>query len=358
MKILFVLRSDAETKKGGDVNLLMNFKALLDDTFVCSFVNGVPKSVSDYDKVICANLDRPIEAVKTLELCLDSNVDFYLYTLHHPYSGIREYLRFGVTGFKKFISLISFRNPVVYEQFLWTIRFFYTLLFERKLIPYGSVKKAQKKLLAESTGVLMVSKEEEVEIIKDIGPISARVSYVPHLLDFECTSRRQPLINSVLCPGRIETRKNQQFILKLAKLRPNIQFTFVGPSVKSESQYFVDFKNAVDNLKNVEYLDALPAHDFYKRLSTHKVVLTASWFEVTSLIELFVLNSGSRLVSSKCSYNHSFFKHGFAYDSNDIDSCLRQIDLAISINEYGHIKGYPDAHEIRKLLYNSIGCFE
>ena len=92
-KILIVLRHDADSKPGGDSNLLEHISKLLPD-YQTDIVYGVPLSVVDYEYVISSNLDRPIEGYELLKLCKKSSIPLHFMTLHHcSNNAISNYLK-------------------------------------------------------------------------------------------------------------------------------------------------------------------------------------------------------------------------------------------------------------------------
>ena len=330
-KVLIVLRHDARNKPGGDSNLLKEISKLLVG-FDVHIAYGVPNSVADYDFVMSSNLDRPIEGYDLLKLCNKSSTPLHFMTLHHHSNqAISNYLRKGLFGWKFFIAVISNYNPIKYEQFLWNIRVCLSYLKKSKNLKFGSVANAQKKLIKECKYLLVVSRHELESIKKDVGNIASKVIYMPHVLKNNNSIKNNSIKNNtiqekiIFCPGRIECRKNQLFILEVAENMPEYKFIFMGNVNQSDKSYVKSFFKKANKLKNVDILSALKEDDFNEFLASSNIVLTASWFEVTSLIELQVLRSGNKLVCNSLSYNDSFFTNSLVYKHNDIESCCKKI---------------------------------
>ena len=94
--------------------------------------------------------------------------------------------------------------------------------------------------------------------------------------------------------------------------------------------------------------------EFRQYLLSSDIVLTASWFEVTSLIELDVLKNGKKLVTCSKSYNHSFFSNPFAFEAHDINECAEVIIKASKIENYQINGCYPDNDKIIKGYIDSL----
>ena len=105
-KILIAVRFDAEAKNGGDYQMMRAFAAELQRPFETEICFGVPKAdqLNDVAAVLATNLDRPLEAWRTMLACQARGIPFVIYTLHHPHAGIEAYLRTGTQGIKAKIA--------------------------------------------------------------------------------------------------------------------------------------------------------------------------------------------------------------------------------------------------------------
>lgn len=129
-KILVATRHDAIDKPGGDAHLLHQFAKELEAEFDVEVIVGVPSAsrLENVAAVLCANLDRPVEADRTLELCSERNIPVYLYALHHPDAGVSASLRHGVQGWKRHVARWARYRPEAYETSLWMLRVIVTLV--------------------------------------------------------------------------------------------------------------------------------------------------------------------------------------------------------------------------------------
>ena len=347
-KVLIVLRHDAREKPGGDTALLTEIYTSLSH-FDCTLITGLPKSVAGFKFVIGCNLDRPIEGYELLKLCKSDSVPLHFMTLHHSsHQAMSDYLKYGIVGWKKIIAFFSNYEPIKYEQLLWNIRVTIDKIFRRHDLKYGDIIKAQRALVRESEYLLVVSSDEIRSIEKDIALIASKTIIFPHLLPADTqrtTADKEEKI--IFCPGRIECRKNQLFILRVAELMPDLDFVFMGRINKSDKKFYRLFIRKVSKLKNVTVAQPLGVREFRNYLMNADVVLTASCFEVTSLIELDVLKEHRKLVCSSSSYNNSFFTNSLQYEFNSVSSCIEKINCALS-GDYSVFGRYPQNSAIIK----------
>lgn len=295
------LRSDAATKPGGDVNLLRGFADELSSRHQVETVIGIPTpaALGASDVVLTANLDRPVEPAATLARAERAGVPMVHYTLHHPAAGVRAYLEFGATGVRRTLARLAGGSPTRYEQLLWTLHAGADLVRERRVPAYGSVRRAQRRLLASSR--LVVSSTAEAEAIStDIGPIGQH-DIVAHPVDFP-PGAHQPVTGRVVVPGRIESRKNQLLALALANRFPDVEFLIVGGYNPADARYRDQVTDALTRTANATHIEHLAKDEFYPLLLTAQVILSASWFEVTSLIERYGAANGIPMVISRHSY--------------------------------------------------------
>lgn len=301
LRILVSLRSDAATKPGGDVNLLRGFAEELSARHRVETVVGVPAmaELRAADLVLTANLDRPVEPAVTLARAEEAGVPMVHYALHHPAAGVRAYLDNGADGVRRILARLAGGSPARYEQLLWTLHAGADLVRERRIPAYGSVRRAQRRLLRSSRLVVSSSAEADA-ITADIGPIGDH-DIVAHPVDFP-PGPHQPVVGRVVVPGRIESRKNQLLALGLADRFPDVEFLLVGGFNPGDGRYRNRVVDALAGTANTTHIEHLPKDDFYPLLRTAQVILSASWFEVTSLIERYGAANGIPMAISRHSY--------------------------------------------------------
>lgn len=333
LRILVSLRSDGSTKPGGDVNLLRSFAQELSARHRVETVVGVPAAteLAGHDLVLAANLDRPIEPAATLARAQAAGIPMVLYTLHHPAAGVTAYLANGVTGIRRQLGRLAGGSPTRYEQLLWGLHAGSDLVRERRRPAIGSVRRSQQRLLASAHPVVSCPAEAEA-IAADVGPIGSPdvpLDVVAHPVDFPAGPRRS-VAGRVVVPGRIESRKNQLTALALAERFEELEFLFVGGLNRSDRRYGARFVERLAATPNATHIEHLPKDEFYPLLLTAQVVLSASWFEVTSLIELFSVANGIPLVVSQYSYLTGDGPIS-RFDPADLDAAAAALGAALAV---------------------------
>ncbi|MEL6984322.1 MAG: glycosyltransferase [Actinomycetota bacterium] len=333
LRILVSLRSDAATKPGGDVNLLRGFGDELADRHRVETVIGVPNrdDLRSADVVLTANLDRPVEPAATLARAEQAGVPMVHYTLHHPAAGVRAYLENGAHGVRRVLARAAGGSPTRYEQLLWTLHAGATLVRDRRRPAVGSVRAAQERLL--SSARLVVSSLAEAEAITaDLGSIGAH-DVVAHPADFPPGEHR-PTPGRVVVPGRIESRKNQLLTLALARRFPDTEFLLVGGYNPADARYQRLVAAELARTANATHVEHLPKDEFYPLVRTAQVIVSASWFEVTSLIERYGAANGIPMVISR----HSYLADADAirpdtihrFDPSDLDQAAGALSAALA----------------------------
>ncbi len=310
-KVVVQLRSNSEASPGGDANLMLKLGDMLSKNYIVEYLYG---SVTNFDNIhciICCNLDRPVEAYFTLKAAQKRNVPVILYALHHPYDGIKKYLKsIRFLSLKGLISRLSLYDCNRYEDILALIKSSLNFL-KGNGWKYKTTRYCQLYLLEHCENILVVNEYERKKIEDDVCKLEELSKYVsfPHPINlekgfYEYTSFKG---DYVLVAGRIETRKNQLSILNVAKINPTIRFKFCGALSLSERSYGRKFLQDLSALDNCEYVGELDIQEFNDLLKNSRYLLTGSYFEVTSLIELYALSYGVPVIRVYGSYLSEFY---------------------------------------------------
>lgn len=356
-------RYDYPSKKGGDTDLLNSLSNLLKEKYHVEIGNINSRSLNTYDLVISANLDRPVEAYSLLKKCKKSDTKFALYTLHHPYDGVKEYLRKGTYGKKKVLAYLSSYNPTSYEFLAWLIKVCMHIIRFKKILPISNIKKAQSYLLKNSDYILVTSEKEKKTIEDDIEKISGKVLKLPHILPKKSQdiNKKKSIKDKnnknliIICPGRIESRKNQIKVLEASDNFPNITFKFIGAINENESDYYHRFSRQIEKRHNCTHHNHMPINEFNEAIQKSDIIISATWFEVTSLIELNALELRKPLISGKYSYISSFYPNSNNIDPSSSTSITNAIKSEVkNIKKQQDILEYPSKEYILETLHSII----
>lgn len=311
MRVLMHIRGNAEAKPGGDLHLSRTFARLLGERgHAVSLVPGDAARPEGHDVVLTINLDSPFEPWSLLQRARAQRVPVCLYALHHPFPGFADYLRHGTSGGRRIAALLAGHDP---QRYLGILAFARTLLqpgHRRRCWRAWPTRRLQHALLDGCAAVLVSSRLERERIETDFpgagAGARARMHVVPHTFEQVPAGvpSRDPRL--VVCPGRIESRKNQLTILAVAHRFPDRRFVFVGALNGAEGAYCRRFLAMIAATPNASHRTNLDLPAFRELLAGAGVAVNASWFEVVSLAELEALAQGCRLVGTRNSYLGEF----------------------------------------------------
>jgi len=305
MKILFPVRGDALRKSGGDVIQLRQYMAALCRLGIQVEMSPDPFcSIADADIVHLSNLDRPLETFWFYWRARRASKPIVLSAIHHPREAVLRFEHQARTSWK-FRLLNRIVNYAGAEMSKNAIR---VLLMPRLLVPFlllvvVGFTRAQKKLLS-ADAIILLSQKEADDIVADFSIAVPQSLVIYNRIDTECAeqiARRQASGGErdidFLCVGRIEPRKNQLFILRAAELC-GFSVIFVGATNPSEQKFVDMFEQEIERGQS-SYLGPLPRDEVIDLMCRAKAHVSASWFEVSSLVDIEAAAAGAIVLSSK-----------------------------------------------------------
>lgn len=303
IKVAFVMRVDAHSKPGGDVIQIKKYiewgKQL--NTFDGQIITNLSQNLSNFDIIHLTNIDRPVEAIWYFYRARSKGKPIVLSSIHHSYSEIIEYENSARIGIFGIISKhFNFQNLEIIRSFARSIKF-PSLIFPTFLAILLGVKSQQKKIILNSKINFILTEKEKNDLITDFDLPSTLSNFeiIRNGVDFRPSSSPSDYRDIDICiVGRIEARKNQLLILR-ALNDLGLRAKFIGAQNTNHKIYNKKF-NAELSQGGSEYLGAIPIDEVHKYLSRSKVHISASWFEVSSLVDLEASISGCVVVSSIC----------------------------------------------------------
>ena len=134
--------------------------------------------------------------------------------------------------------------------------------------------------------------------------------------------------DSVICVGRIETRKNQLALLQALK-GTNYKVVLVGKPSQNQPSYFKKVKNIIDlepNFTHIEHIDNEKLYSLYKIC---RVSVLPSWLDTPGLVSLEAGAMGCNLVVSTRGSTKEYFKNYAEYcEPNDLESIRSAVERA------------------------------
>ncbi|MFE8117181.1 glycosyltransferase family 4 protein [Brenneria goodwinii] len=303
MKFAFLTRVDAFDKNGGDTYQLQMYKEYLEtkghDVLIVHDLT-IPQ---EQDFYILVNLDRPLELVIYYNKLRKENKinKMLILPIHHSYECINFFegnIRKGFQGIilnkcSRFHQREKIKNVVRGLKYPKLIKYSLSHFF----INYMNISR---NILMNAIGVILIA-EGEQKIIKNDFSVDIDNSFLVkngvNLTKLISLAENKDRKIDILVCGRIEPRKNSLAIANYFKDK-NYKVSFVGALNKNSKAYCEEFTQVVNESENLEYLGKVTHDELSSLYLNTKIHLSASWFEVASLVDLEAYAYGCHIISS------------------------------------------------------------
>lgn len=305
MRIAYPMRVDALDKPGGDLLQVLQYieqgKKPLENgrpRFEGTVIPDLRADLSFFDLVHLTNIDRPVDTYSAFLSARAAQRPIILSPIHHSYREIERYERVGrggivgqVSGMLGFTALEYLRNSI-------RARSNAELLSPMLKIMSQGMRKSQHAILQGADKILVLSEKEERDILYDFGevPDNKFICLRNGLEDCGGTSMGRDI--DVCVVGRIEARKNQIAVL-VALNRLGLSGVFVGAENPNHKAYCRRFRKMIADSPST-YRGCISHEETLQIMRRSKVHVSASWFEVLSLVDLEAYCAGCGVVASKC----------------------------------------------------------
>jgi len=309
IRVAYPMRVDALDKSGGDVLLMRDYIRCCGDaaasrgiTFEGSILTELNPDLSGFDVVHLTNVDRPFDLYPQFEAARMAGKPTVLTPLHHSYAEIVRYERHGRGGLVGLISgLIGF-NFLEPLRILVKSKRYPELRSAIPKIVWKGIRTVQSRVLREVDVVLVAADKELADIEREICAlprdrvVSMRNGFeMPKIKGLMMAEEREFDISVI---GRIESRKNQIAILAALESL-GLSGIFVGYENPNHGRYCDGFKKMIAKSKS-RYLGGVPFSEVNGILAKSRVHVAASWFEVSSRLDIEAYVLGCRVVASAC----------------------------------------------------------
>jgi glycosyltransferase involved in cell wall biosynthesis len=319
LRIAYPMRVDALDKPGGDALVIQKYiagGAGTSPAFSGELIVNLNADLSSFDIIHLTNIDRPAELYHYFRRAREMRKPIILSPIHHSYAEIERFereARAGTVGL--FSGLFSFSALEILRCLVRSAKYPDLLLPLLRLILQGT-RKAQNIVLAESDGMLVTTEKEREDIARDIGPADpVKVVCLRNGVD---VFRSTPDIGQtavrdldVCVVARIEARKNQNAVLR-ALNNLGRAGVFVGPENPNHESYCAEFKRMIGRSRS-EHVGGLSHAETLAIMKRAKVHVSASWFEVSSMVDIDAFNAGCRVVASVCGGTRELLGAGARY---------------------------------------------
>ncbi len=330
MKILFCARSDLFRVPGGDtLQTEMYVKYLRQKGLVCDVTTEFCGFPLDYDVFHIMNLDRPLEGFFQSRYIRKRRRDAFilLMTIHHS----RELmLRFNKYARGDWIGAL-YRITGSHNTMEFLKNMYRIMALKKGVVEKARIAAAQRfpsisqqaRMLADSDALILHTEYERDIIENDLRTTLGRnVHFLDNGVD-ETEFSRVPDLETkdgILCVGRIEPRKNQ---LKLLEILAGTDYrvTFIGRPNPNDTRYFENFRQRLKGVRNAAYVPGMPHGQLVEALMKARLHVSASFVEVSPLIDLEALAAGCNVIATSNSsvYGQFAFRNIMYARQEDLD---------------------------------------
>ncbi|MDW6002160.1 glycosyltransferase [Vibrio mangrovi] len=298
--------------------------------------NGDIQCLINAHLIFIVNLDRFFELIEFKKIIDNLNLCYklHLISIHHEIRAIDRFNR------KRHLPLNFFYVEKMKNVFRG-LRSLSNMFLSLKHL-FMSYEVEVRNILNDVNGIVLIASGEGDVIQKDFkldiyDKCKVIRNGVPsYYLNIPVCSWSKKEWDVIVC-GRIECRKNQ---LAIAKQLANtgVRVLFVGGYNKRNIKYYKQFLKLVNDNDNLHYIGKVAPEELPNLYALSKVSYSASWFEVSSLVDLEAFASGCFVFSSKYGHSNESIPNEYFYtvEPSDIFSSmqplLQKIDY-LKINE-------------------------
>ncbi|MFK4424572.1 glycosyltransferase [Bacillus sp. RC51] len=334
MKILMQSRINLFTSSGGDTIQLLKTKEYLEKKGISVDVSvELEPDLTDYDLVHLFNLTRVQETYIQIMNAKKQNKPIILSTVYWP---SHEFEKIGQTGIRGLISSLLSVNQIE------SLKAIYKYVFKNernkgtRYLMTHSFNAMQREILKASDWFLPNSRLEMEQIEQVLNFKTEKYTVVPNAIDREKVlsaleedvTEFDEFRDYILCVGRIETRKNQENLIRALECT-DYKVLFVGKVAPSHQGYGTNVMKKIEENPNYKYIDSISNDMLYQLYKKCKVHVLVSWFETPGLVSLEAASMGCNVVVSDRGTTKDYFKdYAFYCAPNDIESIKEAIERA------------------------------
>jgi hypothetical protein len=344
VKVGIQIRADHGSKTGGDIALAKAFgERLTSSGFQVELLSTAEAVLRLRPRLLIAfNLDQMLELFDICAAAKRCGAEVAVYALHHPSKGVRAYLKSGLAGARAWVAGFVGNNPAKYFYTMALLRGFrrmnplaikYFFLGHQRLI----------RDLAPMIDYLLVSGPSELAELQAEFPdlCNATIRIVPHPLTLPdvAVPNENPFESDkwqrhFFVGGRIESRKNQNSVLRVAGEVPDAEFIFAGQPNETDPKYCAEFHRLLAITPNCRWVGQLNMAALMQHLAYADAVVSPSWFEVMSLINLYAHALETPIISAKHTYDLDILHDGVTrYDPEAKGALLNALQAAAVRNQ-------------------------
>jgi glycosyltransferase involved in cell wall biosynthesis len=302
------MRVDAADKSGGDVLQVMRYieegKRLCEgggSLYEGVMITDLRCDFAGFDLIHLTNIDRPVDTYCSFLRARAADKPLFLSPIHHSYEEIERFEREGRGGV---VGLVSGSMGFRRLEYLRSMHrsFQYSQLARPTMdMMWRGMRDAQQAVLAGVDRILVLTEKEKLDLKRNFGEIpDAKFACLRNGIESnpdDCMAATQRDID-ICMVARIEARKNQIAVLKVLQ-RMGLRAVFVGGENQNHRDYCRRFREMLVD-SGSEYRGAISHDETLRVMRRARLHISASWYEVLSLVDLEAYWAGCGVVSSEC----------------------------------------------------------
>lgn len=351
MRVAYPMRVDALDKFGGDVEHIRTYIRHCEQLaqtrgfpFIGRILTDLNPNLSEFDVVHLTNLDRPVDLYSQFLAARRAKKPILLTPIHHSYREIERYERCGRGGLIGLISGLAGFYRLEAGRTLIKSRRYPQLRPSLWMALRKGLRNAQAEVLRGCDRVLPITCKEGTDIANEIAEVSSEKALILR------NGYHPPPVGTVerdidiAVIARIESRKNQIAILDAVQSL-GLKATFVGSANPNHRRYCEAFRQKIAESSS-NYIPGVSAQEVSAILARSRVHVSASWFEVASLVDIEAYTRGCRVVSSQCGGTHEVLGDDAYYvDPSSSADIAEKIAAAIESSRGGARNAIEAMHE-------------
>jgi len=302
------MRVDATDKPGGDVLQVLRYieagkRGGKDGgrRFEGVLLDDLRADLSGFDLIHLTNIDRPVDTYCSFLRAREFAKPIVLSSIHHSYEEIERFEREGRGGLVGLISgALGFCRLEYLRSLLRSFRYPQLARPTLSMLADG-MRESQHRVLAGVNRILVLTDKEKRDILRNFGKIpEEKFACLRNGFEGQASADGTSGERDIDCciVGRIEARKNQIAVLRVLESL-GLRGVFVGGENQNHRSYCKRFREMVSN-SGSRYLGAVTHEETLNVMRRARVHISASWFEVLSLVDLEAYWAGCGVVSSRC----------------------------------------------------------
>ena len=331
MRALWLVRANLEDHPGGDTTQILRTAASLRKFGISVSVSSEPKpDLHHVDIVHLFHLDRLWENSRWCHQIRASGIPSVLSPIYWPSD---DFDRRGRTGFQGVMSRTV--GGASYQNLRILQRAALPILAERDLTTLNrhmfNFRRSARYVL-DTVDAILPNSELETEVLQQRFGHNLRFFEVPNAANSQTyglpRSDNEADLNSVLCVGRIEPRKNQLTLIR-ALSNSDVHLCLVGQAGRFSHRYSRSCRREAG--PNVSVLPWQSPTSLRKLYQSSRVHVSVSWYETPGLASLEAALSGCRLVVTPGGSTREYFGEDVDYCvPDDVESIRRAVRRALA----------------------------